>query len=145
MFCPPKIKIDHKIIIGALIGLAVIGGLGAWLMRYFEAFSDVSQVANKNPNQKQAADLAQLSEDYLTASARIISDFLTAAESNPANAGALAQQAQKSLLALSLPAQFQQKHLSEVLLLGKIIDSAAAGQTAIVAEKISELRQASAN
>ena len=48
------------------------------------------------------------------------------------------------LLSLSLPAEFKQKHLSEVLLLGEIKDAAAADDAAKLNSAISQLKQAAA-
>jgi len=140
MFCPPEITTRHKTIVGALIGLALIGGILLILLRYFEVFSDLGQVANKNPLQQQAVDLARLGENYRIESAKILADFLAATDNQTADIATLADRAQKDLLALSLPAP-DQKHFSEVILLGEIRDLAQAGQREETASKISELKQ----
>lgn len=140
MNCSEKIKTHYRVIIGVIVGFILVGGLAAWLFKYFEVFSDMSQVVSKNPIQQQVVDLAQLSETYKLESAKIISDFIASAGESNVDISSLAKQAQKDLLALSLPAEFRQKHLSEVLLLGEIAESAAAGKTAISAAKINELK-----
>lgn len=134
------IKTNYKLIVGILIGLAVIGGILAAAMKYFQAFSDMSQVADKNPIQRQAVDLARLSESYKAESAKIISDFLSASASGGSDIAALAAQAQNGLLSLTVSGESRQKHLSEVLLLGEINSMATAGDDAAgLSAKISEL------
>lgn len=145
MDCTEKIKTHYKIIIGFVVALALIAGVTAWMFKYFEVFSDMSQVVSKNPIQQQVVDLAKLSETYKLESAKIFSDFLVSAGESNADISSLAKQAQNGLLALSLPAEFRQKHLSEVLLLGEIAESAAAGKTEISAAKINELKTIASN
>jgi len=140
MLCSDMIKTRYKLIIGAIVGFAVIGGIAALLLQYFELYSDMGQTVSKNPIQQQAVNMAQLSETYQAESARIISGFLAAAESGSADVAALASEAQKSMLALSLPPQYRQKHLSEVLLLGEIRDAAMSEQSAKASAKIAELK-----
>jgi len=141
MLCSPQIKTHFKIIIGVLIGFAVIGGVLALIMKYFQGFSDMSQVVNKNPIQQQAVNLVQLGETYKIDSAKIISDFLAASASGSSDVAVLAAQAQKALLSLTVPGELRQKHLSEVLLLGEIKDLAAAKSTVRLNSKINELKQ----
>lgn len=145
MDCSEKIKTNYKIIVGSIVALVLIAGVSAWLFKYFEAFSDMSQVVSKNPIQQQVVDLAKLSETYKLESTKIVSDFLASTEASNADIPALAKQAQNGLLALSLPAEFRQKHLSEVLLLGEIAESAAAGKAEASAAKINELKAMASN
>ncbi|MFA6526605.1 MAG: hypothetical protein WCT26_04315 [Candidatus Buchananbacteria bacterium] len=140
MDCSEKIKTHYKIIISFVVALALIAGVTAWMFKYFEVFSDMSQVVSKNPIQQQVVDLAKLSETYKLESSKIFSDFLVSVGESNADISSLAKQAQNSLLALSLPAEFRQKHLAEVLLLGEIAESAAAGKATISAAKINELK-----
>lgn len=139
MLCPSRIGVSYKVAISFLIGLLLLGGLAALIIRYFEVFSDLNRTVNKNPAQGQAVDLARLAETYQTESAGILSVFF-AAYGNGADVPAAAKQAQQDLLALSLPAEYKQPHLQAILLLGEISDLAAAGDSSELAGKITELR-----
>jgi len=143
MLSPVKIGMKARIAIGALLALLVAAGIWALAANR----SNVQPLAGEtaeNTNSRGQVDSVALSESYKAESDRIVADFLAAAQSGTAGVSDLASKAQKDLLALSLPAQFKAKHLAEVILLGKIADSAAAGKIKELESEINELRQVSA-
>lgn len=144
-----QLKANHKIIIGAVIGLVIIGGLAALLLKYLSSANGLSQQASKNPLQQAAVNLAetstavdpaQLLSAYREQSTAIINDFLQQAV-NPDNLAASASAAQAKFLALKVPAQYKQQHVAEVLLLGEISNLSKAGQSKAAQKKLAEFKE----
>lgn len=144
MLNPPQLATRHKIMIFASAGLILVGGSAFFAVRYFQTMPGVgpSQTGNlATPAKADYIDLAQLSAVYQAESAKILSEFLAGADGNSPAIGISAKQAQEKMLALSLPAQYRQKHLAEVLILGEIAVLSEQGATAELNSKISELKQ----
>ena len=66
-----------KAAIAIIISLLVLGGLWAFLFKYYELYSQVSSNVNKNPMQQEAIDLTKLSVDYYDKSEEITSGYLS--------------------------------------------------------------------
>lgn len=141
------LKASDKIIIIAVLFLVTIFFVGLLIFQYFRGTAKLAQVAeNKNIiKQEEIIDLAKLEADYQIESDRIMIDYLAQIEVENADLIQLTEKAQADLLNLSLPAQFKERHLAEVLLLGEIADLAKKEKTALADKKIQELKNFFAN
>ena len=111
-----------KAAIAIAISLLIIGGLWAFLFKYYELYSQVSSNVNKNPMQQEAVDLTKLSADYYSKSGEITSAYLSKSAEFLAG-GSLSEETEKardSLLSLKVPAEAKAKHLAMVLMLEEI-------------------------
>jgi len=138
-----KITTGHKIMIGCIIALFCIGGIWLLINKYMQAVADVSQVVNKNPIGQKAVDLAKVEGDYLSKSTKILDDYFLAVDSGQADIIGLSKKAQTDLLNLTLTAQYKEKHLAEVLLLGGIVELAQAGNQTAISKKLKDLKDLS--
>jgi hypothetical protein len=140
MLSTTHIGTARKVIIGCLIGLLLVAGIWFWVAKYFEAFSDMSQIVSNNPLNQKVADSVKLSDDYQTKSTKILSDYLITTATT-ADLVTLSNNAQAELLNLTLPNEYKEKHLAEVLLLGEIADLAKAENETAAAKKITNLKE----
>ncbi len=140
MFNPEKNNFSRQTTAIIIIALVVAVIILAVLLKYF-IFTGIRQTVGNNQSLQRTVDPVQLSETYKAQSSKIISDFLEASGNNGTGIGLLALQAQQKMLALSLPVQFKQKHLAEVLLLGEISDLSASGHNDQAVAKVDELRR----
>jgi len=135
-----KIKINPKLLIGLVIGIFIIGGLGFFLLKYFQLFSELGQQVERNPLESQAVNLVQQESGYQSQSAAIISAYLAQAGADNPEFENITSVAKGQLLALKVPASFKARHLQYVLLLDEISKLAAAGKSAEIQAKLGELR-----
>ncbi len=135
-----KIKINPKLLIGLVIGIFIIGGLGLFLLKYYQLFSELGQQVERNPLESQAVNLVQQESGYQSQSAAIISAYLAKAGADNPELENITSVAKGQLLKLKVPASFKARHLQYVLLLDEISKLAAAGKSSEIQAKLGELR-----
>lgn len=125
-----------------IISLLVLGGLLAFLFKYYELYSQVSSNVNKNPMQQEAVDLTKLSADYYSKSGEIISAYLSKSAEFLAggNLSAETEKARDSLLSLKVPAEAKAKHLAMVLMLEEIDRLARDNNSEKATQKIEDFK-----
>lgn len=131
-----------KAAIAIIISLLVLGGLWAFLFKYYELYSQVSSNVNKNPMQQEAIDLTKLSVDYYDKSEEITSGYLSKSAEFLAG-GNLSEETEKtrdSLLSLKVPAEAKAKHLAMVLMLEEIDRLARDNNSEKVAQKLEDFK-----
>lgn len=131
-----------KAAIAIAISLLVLGGLWAFLFKYYELYSQVSSNVNKNPMQQEVVDLAKLSSEYQSKSKEITSAYVSNSESFLA-AGSLSLETEKtrdSLLSLKVPAEAKAKHLAMVLMLEEIDRLAQENNSEKISQKLEEFK-----
>lgn len=139
MICCPDLKIDRKMILAAAVAVFVFAGIILFATRSNKPLINADQPSEQAAAPEQKINPVQLAEEYQIKSAKISDDFFAAYQAG-GDVAAAAKSAQQALLNLSLPAEFKQKHLLEVLKLGEIAELSQAGKTAGLAEKVSELK-----
>lgn len=104
------------------VSLLVLGGLWAFLFKYYELYSQVSSNVNKNPMQQEAIDLTKISAEYYEKSGGITSSYIVNSLEFLAggNLSTETEKARDSLLSLKVPAEAKAKHLAMVLMLEEI-------------------------
>jgi|GEM_PF-2488225 len=128
------------------VSLAVVLFLASSFVAFFLA-NNLSRnlAANKLIDQTQiqapTVDLAKLKQDYEQQSVQILRDYLAQTNLSGMALVQASRQAQQDLLNLTLPAEYKNLHLQEVLLLGEIADLAQANNAASAAAKLDQLRQ----
>jgi hypothetical protein len=140
-------NIATKLAIIILVGILFVGGVLAFLFKYYELFSEVSSNVNKNPMQQKAVDLAQLETEYQAKSGEIVSNYLHQAN-DFITAGTMSAETEKArdqLLALKVTADDKAKHLAMVLMLEEIDRLAKANDTDKVNLKLQQLKDLSEN
>jgi len=125
------------------VALLVLGGLLAFLLKYYSLYSRISEQVNKNPLQQQAVDLTQLDREYQTKSQAITSAYF---ENwfQFFNEGKLAEETEKvrdELLSLKVTAEAKAKHLAMVLMLEEIKRLAQDGNQEKISQKIEEFKK----
>ncbi len=142
-------SISVKLSIIIIIGILALGGIMAFLLKYYELFSEVSNNVNKNPMQQQAmADAnsaANLAANYKSKSKQIVSSYLDGAQGF-ISSGKMSEETEKSrdqLLALKVDEENKSKHLGMVLLLEEIDRLAKSGNTEKINFKLEELKELS--
>lgn len=125
-----------------IISLLVLGGLLAFLFKYYELYSQVSSNVNKNPMQQEAVDLTKLSADYYSKSGEITSAYLSKSAEFLAggNLSAETEKARDSLLSLKVPAEAKAKHLAMVLMLEEIDRLARDNNSEKATQKIEDFK-----
>jgi hypothetical protein len=138
------LKTSHKLIIIITFALLAIFFVGFLFFQFTKGSAKLSQVADHKavikPSIETPVDPIKLESDYKTKSNEILSEYLRDADENNQNLATTTEQAQSALLNLSLPPQYKERHLAEVLLLGEIAELAKSGNTVAVERKIKELR-----
>lgn len=85
-------------------------------------------------------DQSKLADDYKVASDKILAEYLSAVANEPTRLADLTDNARNYLLELTLPAEYKEKHLSEVLLLGEISEMSRSGKASEAQAKYLELK-----
>lgn len=153
-------SISVKLSIIIIIGILALGGIMAFLFKYYEIFyetsknfnslfSEVSNNVNKNPMQQQAmadaSSAANLAANYKSKSKQIVSSYLDGAQGF-ISSGKMSEETEKSrdqLLALKVDEENKSKHLGMVLLLEEIDRLAKSGNTEKINFKLEELKELS--
>lgn len=144
MNSPLNLKVDRRLVLAGAVAVFLLAGFILVAMRnnnqaLISSNIDNSQATGQPAVSEKRVDPGQLSYDYSTKSTKILADFFSAQQSG-AEIGAVAKKAQADLLGLSLPGEYRQKHLNEVLKLGEIIDLVASGKTADLDKLVNELK-----
>lgn len=138
------LKMAHRFIIIVVLALLAIIFVSILSFQYINGSKKISQVAEYKEAVKTTietpVDPIKLENDYKAKSTEILSVYLANADAKNQNLVSTTEQAQSALLNLSLPTQFKERHLAEVLLLGEITELAKAGNTIAVERKIKELK-----
>jgi len=136
-------SLHAKLAIGLLVGLFVLGGFLAFLIKYYELFSNVSQQVSNSPIQQQVKETPQPVTDYKTESKGLLDAYLRQVE-NEASLETVNQatnNVRNSLLAMRVSAEDKASHLAKVLLLEEISRLAVEGNTEKLSQKINKLKE----
>lgn len=139
MLCCPDLKIDRKIILAVAVAVFIFAGIILIAIRSNKPAATADQLYGQTAIPEQKIDTVKLSNEYQIKSAQILADFFGAYQTG-GDIAAAAKTAQQDLLNLSLPGEFKQRHLSEVLMLGEIAELSSAGNASALAAKVNELK-----
>src|SRR3989339_2177113 len=112
------ISFHAKLAIGLIVGLFILGGFLAFLIKYYELFSSVSQQVNNNPIQQQVNETAQPAVNYREQSKGVIDSYLQQieADSSVDNLVSATNSVREELLSMRVSADDKAGHLAKVLL-----------------------------
>ncbi len=131
--------------IGAVIAIALIAFLIIWAWGPFRnsaspAMPIAADAGSDSGSVIKAIDQAKLAADYKAASDKIFAEYIAAVSADPKKIASLSSGAKNALLGLTLPSEYKDRHLSEVILLGEIASLSQSGKTSEAEAKLSQLK-----